>query len=130
MYRSTRVVAAVLSAFAIAAPAAVASPVDGVRTSSLAGTTAAPRQDLRNPDNRGVESTQASQPSLAGPPTWPVHPQRFVQVNEPVAASDSGTSALVYVLPGLAVALMVSAGAAYAIRVSAHGRRTRARVSV
>lgn len=124
MYRSTRLVAAVLSAFAIAAPAAVASPIDGVGTSIPGGTSSASRQDLRN-----------TQPGLPGPPTWPVHPQRFVPQSEPVAAPDGGTSPLVYVLPGLALGLMVFAGAAYAVRVSprgrrARGRRARARVSV
>jgi hypothetical protein len=53
MSRSTRTITAGIAAFAALAPAAMAMPQDGpIRTSSLAGTTSAPRQDLRSPDAR------------------------------------------------------------------------------
>lgn len=53
MTRHTRTITAAVAALAVAAPAATAMPADGpIRTSSLAGTTSAPKQDLRSPDAR------------------------------------------------------------------------------
>jgi hypothetical protein len=50
----------VLATLALAAPTAVARPIgtgDGIRTSSLAGTSSAPAQDLRSPDARDAART-------------------------------------------------------------------------
>jgi hypothetical protein len=54
MHRLTRPAALGLAIAALAAPAAAAQQDlrDAMRTSSLAGTTSTPRQDLRSPDTR------------------------------------------------------------------------------
>jgi hypothetical protein len=59
-HRFTRPAALALTLVALAAPAAVAKPIDlrspdardAARTGSLAGTTSTPRQNLRSPDTR------------------------------------------------------------------------------
>jgi hypothetical protein len=53
MPRTIHTIAAALAALVIAAPTALARPIeDPVGTSSLAGTTSSPKQDLRSPDAR------------------------------------------------------------------------------
>lgn len=77
MSRTPRTIAAGVAAFAALAPAAVAMPVDGpIHTSSLAGTTSAPQQDLRSPDSRDaaiprrhLASSHIVTPSVPSVPT-------------------------------------------------------------
>jgi hypothetical protein len=114
MSRTTRTISAALVALAIAAPAASAAPNrDQAPTSSLAGTSA-PRQDLRNPDERNP---------------MPGNAPRFVAkpvVQTPIHQVDGdGTSPLLFILPSLGLAAM--AGAGY-VRVQ-HTRVRRSQVS-
>jgi len=78
MSRTTRSITAGIAVFAALAPTAVAMPSDGpIRTSSLAGTTSSPAQDLRSPDARDAAVTHLRRdgrlavPFVAGPPVFP-----------------------------------------------------------
>jgi hypothetical protein len=80
MSRSTRSITAGIAVFAALAPAASAMPADGpVRTSSLAGTASAPRQDLRSPDARDAAQPPAKLPG-AHVTLPPVHSTSVVHV--------------------------------------------------
>jgi hypothetical protein len=57
---------------------------------------------------------------VAGLPTTLIDPEPIV----PVAGGDD-TSPLVYILPGIALSLMLVAGFAYAVRTSDRDRRAR-----
>jgi hypothetical protein len=143
MPRITLIAAAALAALALSAPASAMPDRDG-------GTTAAPQQDLRSADARDASAkpqtgtpaprqefrtpdavdagTQPAEP-VPGLPTWPVDPEPIAPAPVdpvPVAGGDD-TSPLVYVLPGIALSLLLAAGLGYAVRTS--GRARRARIS-
>lgn len=103
---TTRIITIVLTALALGAPVAAARPTqsdEGVRTSSLAGTTSAPKQDMRNPDNR-VTSIPAQQPQTMKPVV--------LTQPEPVA-DDGGPAPIVFIAPSLAVIAMLGAAVIY-----------------
>jgi hypothetical protein len=109
---TTRIITTALAILALAAPVASAMPMrDGspeIRTSSLAGTTSAPERDMRNPDNQApVYIIPQQQPQTMAP----VHHDKPTQ--PAVATDDSGTSPLVYILPGLALVGMLGAAIAF-----------------
>jgi hypothetical protein len=144
MPRITLIVTAALAAFAICAPVATAMPQrDGV------GTTAAPQQDLRGADARAASaSPQAGTGTASGPdvrtpdardagakpaepvpglPTWPADPKPIAPAPidaTPVAGGDD-TSPLPYILPAIALSLLLAAGLGHAVRTSARARRAR-----
>ena len=104
----SRLLIVTLTAAAVAAPAAVAMPIDPTGPSDAAQVSAEPSvaQDLRGeaararrphrrapgPALRGHEGPDAR--PLPGPPTWPVNPQVIATPNEPVPADggDGGGS--------------------------------------
>jgi hypothetical protein len=107
---TTRIITIALATLALAAPVATAKPVSdygsygGTHPSSVAGTDAAPTQDLRNADRR-VQATPAQQPQTMKPVVLTKH--------EPVAADDDGVSPFVYIVPGLVLVAMLAAGFGY-----------------
>jgi len=145
MPRITIHAVAALAILALAAPVATAMP-----TRDAVGTTAAPQQDPRGADGRAASATPrtgtgalpkdfrtadardaGSKPAepVPGLPTWPADPEPIAAAqpdSTPVAAADA-TSPLVYILPGIALSLLVAAGVGHAVRTS--GRAGRARVS-
>ena len=116
---TTRIITTSLAILALAAPAASAMPIRGdVGTSSLAGTTSTPKQDLRNPDNRapGIDTSKTGVfvvPYQQPPTMKPVAPPK---ATTPAATtdSDSGPSPLVFILPGLVLIAMIAAGYSFA----------------
>ena len=112
---TTRIITTALAILALAVPAASAMPIrDHAGTSSLAGTTSAPKQDLRNADNRAqgiapVYVIPQQQPQTMRPVAPPKAPA-------PVATTDtdSGPSPLVFILPGLVLIAMLAAGVGFA----------------
>ena len=151
MHDVTRALCGALAIAAIAAPAAVASPID-LRT-ELARDTAAPTQrvqDLRwlmaggsagssdpaestqpqtgapavpGPDLRSADARDAGpvKPSLPGPPTWPRAPKPISPA--PVDAIDGDDdSPLPYILAGLIVSGLVAGSMGYAVRASRRPR--------
>ena len=146
MPRIMIVVAAALATLAFAAPVATAMPERGA-----VGKPAAAQQDLRGDDAREASPTpQTGTATLSqdlrsadardagakpaepvpGLPTWPVDPEPITPgpVESAPVAGDGDTSPLVYVLPGIALSLLLAAGLGYAVRTSGRGRR--ARISV
>jgi hypothetical protein len=113
---TTRIITITLTLLALSAPVAGAMPLrdpEGVRTSSLAGSTP-PRQDLRNPD----QQAPAPEPyqDLRNPdqrfPASPVSSPVPVVNTQPVAVDD-GPSPLVFILPALGLLAMLSAAVIY-----------------
>jgi hypothetical protein len=89
----TRIIAIALAGLAITAPVAGAMPIRDARPG-------APKQDLRNPDQR------APAPPVAVTP---------VTVTKPAPVADnSGPSPLVYVIPSLVLAGMLGVAVLYA----------------
>ena len=72
---------------------------NALRTSSLAGTSSTPAQDLRNPDNRV--------------PAHPPQTMKPVVRTQPAPAEHDGPSPLVFILPSLALAGMLAAATVY-----------------
>jgi hypothetical protein len=114
---TTRIITTALAILALAAPVASAMPIrDNAGTSSLAGTTSAPKQDLRNADNRAPRAEDG----VARVYIPPQQPQTMKPVPPPKAApvaatdTDDGTSPLVYILPGLVLIAMLAAGFSFA----------------
>jgi hypothetical protein len=118
-------IAVVLAALAVMAPVAAAKPADEPRTSSLAGTTSEPRQDLRMPDSvpypgvkqdlRSPDTQDAANPKPVIVPVEPANEPSLVQA----PADDGSPVLLIAVIFGGTVAL-AAAGAALMTR-----RRTR-----
>jgi hypothetical protein len=124
---TARIIAIAFAFLAIAAPLASAAPMrDGspaIRTGSLAGTTDAPKQDLRNADNRPpiyVSPVPQHHPKIANVyvPPVPQQPQTMAPAthtqSKPVAAEDDGPSPLVFIVPSLVLVAMFGAGIAFA----------------
>jgi hypothetical protein len=146
MPRITIIAVTGLATLALAAPVATAMPQrDDV------GTAAAPQQDLRGADARDASTTPqtgtarlsqdlrsadardaGTKPAepVPGLPTWPVHPEPIAPapVETIPIVGDDDPAPLVYILPGIALSLLLAAGVGYAVRTS--GRARRARISV
>jgi hypothetical protein len=144
-----RIITIALATLALAAPAASAMPMyehgesgtapradQDIRTSSLAGTTSSPRQDLRNPDQVAPlpPQVQAPEQDLRNPdnqaPGIGVAPSQQPQTAPiertkpaPVAVDDSGPSPFVYIIPGVVLIALLGAGLAFS-RTSRPVRRS------
>jgi len=122
MPRITLIVTAALVTLALAAPMATAMPTHGG-----VGTATAAQQDLRGADARDAGAKPAE--PVPGLPTWPVNPEPITPApveTTPIAGHDD-TSPLAYIVPGIALGLVLAAGLGYAVRTS--GRARRARIS-
>ena len=148
MTSTTRIITTTLAMLAIAVPAASAMPMyehgdtattgrstADIRTSSLAGTTSAPAQDLRNadqqapqpaepvqdlrnPDNRapGVEAAPAPTDTSRIPVQQsPYSPSQLKPISTPEAApvADDGPSPFVYIIPSVVLIALLGAGFAF-----------------
>jgi hypothetical protein len=146
MPRITIIAAAALATLAFAAPVATAMPERGhvgkpaaaqqdprgadardASETSQTGT-ATLSQDLRSADARDAGAKPAE--PVPGLPTWSVDPEPITPapVETSPVAGDGDTSPLVYVLPGIALSLLLAAGLGYAVHTS--GRARRARIGV
>ena len=115
---TTRIITITLALLALSAPVASAMPLrdaDGVRTSSLAGTTA-PKQDLRNPDQQAPAPKphqDLRNPDQQAPPV-PLKPYAPVVLTKPApVADDGGPSPLLYIVPTLALVARLGAATVY-----------------
>jgi hypothetical protein len=99
MSRPARCITIALASLAIAAPAASAMVVDP----PLASGSAAPTQDLRNPDQRAAGASAAA--------SLPAQPVR----RSTAQGSGDGTSPLVYVLPSAALIALLGATTGFAV---------------
>jgi hypothetical protein len=111
---TTRIITIALATLALATSVASAMPIRdnvGVQTSSLAGTTSAPAQDLRNADQRapGIEAVPAQQPKTMAPVV------RTQPQPQPATADNDGPSPLVFILPSVLVIAMLVAASTYAL---------------
>lgn len=143
-----RLLIASLTAVAVAAPAAVAQPIDmhraapvqreaanlDLRTEASAlpaypsPITKSAQTDLRT--ENAVDPSRKPAPSfpraMPGPPTWPTHPKPIVPASQPVAADDGdGGIDLPVALIGIAGILALGGG----LTVMALRTRTRTRVA-
>jgi hypothetical protein len=144
-----RLLIASLTAVAVAAPAAVAQPIDmhptvptkpqqamdDLRTEAAASpadrspATKAAQTDLRTENS--VDPSSKPVPSypraLPGPPTWPMHPKPITPAPGPVAADDGGDGGidLPVALLGIAGVLALGGG----LTVVALRTRSRTRVA-
>jgi hypothetical protein len=114
-----RIITIALAILALAVPAASAMPTgdNGVQTSSLAGTSSAPKQDVRNPDNRapGIGATQDLPNADNRVPAQQPQTMKPVAIEtQPVPVKDDGPSPLVFILPSLALIGMLAAATLYA----------------
>jgi hypothetical protein len=109
----TRIITITLALLALSAPAAGAMPLrDHAGTSSLAGTTSAPKQDLRNADQRAPAPRpyqDLRNPDQQVPPA----PQPVELTKPAPVAIDSGPSPLIFILPSLVLAAMLGAAVIY-----------------
>jgi hypothetical protein len=117
MTSAPRIITIALAILALAVPAASAMPIrdNGAQTSSLAGTTSAPKQDVRNPDNRapGIEPTQdLRNPDNRVPAQQPQTIKPVVRT-QPAPVKNDGPSPLVFILPSLALIAMLAAATVY-----------------
>ena len=112
-----RIITIALAILALAVPAASAMPIrdNGAQTSSLAGTTSAPKQDVRNPDNRapGIEPTQDLRNADNRVPAHQPQTMKPVVRTQPAPAEHDGPSPLVFILPSLALIGMLAAATVY-----------------
>ena len=134
----SRLLIVTLTAAAVAAPAAVAMPIDptgpsdaaqlsaepsvaqDLRGEAAAGTTAAPKsgQDLRSEVTK-----DPMRAPLPGPPTWPVNPQVIATPNEPVPADGGDGGGIEAPLVALIIAGVLALGGG--LTVAALRQRTR-----
>lgn len=161
MTSTTRIITTALAMLALAVPAANAMPMyehgdttatgrstADIRTSSLAGTTSAPEQDLRNadqrapqpgeptqdfrnPDNRapGVETAPAPTDTSRVPVQQsPYTPAQLKPISTPQAApvADDGPSPFVYIIPSVVLIALLGAGFAFMKTTSRPIRRSAA----
>ena len=132
-----RIITAALLSLAVAAPAASAMPIynEGIQTSSLAGTTSAPRQDLRgadtrpgavyqapevpqdlrNPDNQAPRY-QAPAAKVAPIPVQqsPYSADQLKPISSPAVATDDDPSPFVYIIPAVVLVALGATGFAFA----------------
>ena len=147
MTSTTRIITTALAMLAIAVPAASAMPMyehgdtttgrstADIRTSSLAGTTSAPLQDLRNPDQRAPQPGEPTQdlrnpdnraPGVEAAPAptdtsrvpvqqSPYSPAQLKPLSTPQAApvADDGPSPFVYIIPSVVLIALLGAGFAF-----------------
>jgi hypothetical protein len=117
MTSAPRIITIALAILALAVPAASAMPIrdNGVPTSSLAGTTSAPKQDVRNPDNRapGIEPTQDLRNADNRVPAQQPQTIKPVVRTQPAPVKNDGPSPLVFILPSLALIAMLAAATVY-----------------
>jgi hypothetical protein len=126
---TTRIITVALAILALAVPAASAMPIrdnTGVQTPSLAWTSSAPRQDLRNADNRaaGVKPTHDQRNADKGVPAQQPQTMNPVVIEtRPTPIKDDGPSPLLFILPSLALIGMLAAATVY-VRSSRQPART------
>jgi hypothetical protein len=117
MTSTPRILIIALAILALAVPAASAMPIrdNGAQTSSLAGTTSAPKQDVRNPDNRapGIEPTQDLRNADNRVPAQQPQTIKPVVRTQPAPVKNDGPSPLVFILPSLALIAMLAAATVY-----------------
>jgi hypothetical protein len=117
MTSAPRIITIALAILALAVPAASAMPIrdNGAQTSSLAGTTSAPKQDVRNPDNRapGIEPTQDLRNADNRVPAQQPQTIKPVVRTQPAPVKNDGPSPLVFILPSLALIAMLAAATVY-----------------
>lgn len=127
MTSAPRIITIALAILALAVPAASAMPIrdNGAQTSSLAGTTSAPKQDVRNPDNRapGIEPTQDLRNADNRVPAQQPQTIKPVVRTQPAPVKNDGPSPLVFILPSLALIAMLAAATVY-VRSSRQPART------
>ena len=88
---------------------------------------ATPTQDFRTADARDAGAKPVE--PVPGLPTWATDPKPIApaRVNAAPVADDDDTSPFLYIIPGIALGLLLTAGLGYAVRTS--GRTRRARIS-
>ena len=100
-----RIIITALAVLALAAPAASAMP-----SRDNFGTTPAPRQDLRNADNRAPRPEDAVKVPAQQPETMkPV----VLTPQSPAPVADDDPSPLLFILPGLGLVGMVGVAVVY-----------------
>ena len=136
---TTRKLAAVLAIGALAAPAAAqAKPMDMHASTALTAARAQQKQDLRSADARDAAAhprpaggavnapgatavdSQSTRP-LAGPPTWPVHPEPVTSAPATGTADHADTTDWTAIALGIAGSLITVGGLGAAI--NRRGRR-------
>jgi hypothetical protein len=124
-----RIILTSLATLALVAPAANAMPLrdhDGVQTSSRAGTTSAPHQDLRNPDNQGPRYQTPGRVAPIPVQQSPYTADQLKPLSTPAqVTADDDPSPFVYIIPGVVLIAMLGAGIAFA-RTSRVARRSHA----
>jgi len=145
MTRRTGAIATTLAALAIGAPAASAMPSPAYASApSRAAASSAPHHDrpeasvMPQTGSLAPAARSAVPPYLSGPHPTPrapipaylagIHPTQHAPANVAAVDGDDGDSPLAYLLPGVALTLLLGGGAAHAARTSARARR--ARISV
>jgi hypothetical protein len=148
MTSTTRIIITALAMLAFAVPAANAMPLyehgdttatgrasTDIRTSSLAGTTSTPQQDLRNADQRAPQPAEPTQdlrnpdnraPGVEAAPAptdtsripvqqSPYSPAQLKPISTPQAApvADDGPSPFVYIIPSVVLIALLGAGFAF-----------------
>jgi hypothetical protein len=139
MTRITGAIATTLAALAVGAPAASAMPSPEYASApSREAASSATHQDRRQASvmpRTGSPEGAAVPAYLSGAhPTPPapipaymagLHPTQHASPNAAAADGDGGDSPLAYVLPGVALTLLLAGGVTYAARTSARARRAR-----
>ena len=161
MTSTTRIITTALAMLAIAVPAASAMPLyehgdtatterstADIRTSSLAGTTSAPVQDLRNADQRAPQPAEPTQdfrnpdnraPGVEAAPEptdtsrvpvqqSPYSADQLKPISTPQATpvADDGPSPFVYIIPSVVLIALLGAGFAFMKTTSRPVRRSAA----
>jgi hypothetical protein len=119
---TTRIITTVLAILVLAAPVASAMPIrDQAPTSSLAGTTSTPKQDLRNegggPPIGAFDHPKANVYVVPAQQPQTMRPVHITKTTAPAATTtdtDNGPSPLVFILPGLVLIAMLAAGYSFA----------------
>jgi hypothetical protein len=105
----SRVLIAALATGAVAAPAAVAQPIDMHATATTSQKSA--QQDLRTEAAADPSRAPSYPRYVQGPPTWPMHPQPISSAPARVAdPGDDGGSDLPIALIGIAGTLALGGG--------------------
>jgi hypothetical protein len=140
MPRITLIAAAALTALALFVPAATAMPADPRQLDMHASTVHKPattQRDLRSADARDAAVTPQTGTPASGQefrtpdavdagrkPAEPLDPQPIAApVDAAPVSGDDDTSPLVYILPGIALSLLLAASLGYAVRTSRRAGR-------